>query len=56
MDRAIAIDKEAALKSASYGRFQTMGNNYKSLWIQLCARVVDAMKISSMPIYLHLSL
>jgi hypothetical protein len=51
MDRAIAIDKEAALKSASYGRFQIMGNNYKACGFNCVHEFVDALKISE---YAHL--
>jgi hypothetical protein len=51
MDRAIAIDKEAALKSASYGRFQIMGNNHKACGFKSVHEFVDSMKISE---YTHL--
>lgn len=31
LGRAVNIDREAALKSASYGKFQVLGSNYKIL-------------------------
>lgn len=51
MTRAMAIDKEAALKAASYGRFQIMGNNFKACGYKSVFEFVDAMKVNE---YNHL--
>jgi len=51
MNRACKINTSAALKSASYGRFQIMGNNYKACGYNSVEEFVAAMKESE---YNHL--
>jgi len=46
LNRAIAIDKESALKSASWGMFQIMGFNYKLAGFDTVYEFVENMKIS----------
>ena len=51
MNRAIAINREAALKAASYGKFQIMGFNMKACGFNDIESFVTAMKINE---YEHL--
>lgn len=44
LNRAIFLDREAALKSASWGRFQLMGFNHKMCGFDHVEDFVDAMK------------
>jgi hypothetical protein len=46
LNRAIAIDEESALKSASWGMFQIMGFNYKLAGFDTVYEFVENMKIS----------
>jgi hypothetical protein len=46
LDRAMAIDEESALKSASWGMFQIMGFNYKSASFDTVYEFVEYVKIS----------
>lgn len=51
MNRACKINTSAALKSASFGRFQIMGNNFKACGYNSVEAFVEAMKESE---YNHL--
>lgn len=51
LERAIQINKEAALKSASYGSFQTMGFNFRACGFTSVEAMVEAYKIDD---YEHL--
>lgn len=44
LQRAIALDREAALKSASWGRFQIMGFNHIACGFDTVEAFVEAMK------------
>ena len=46
LDRAIEINREAALKSASWGKFQIMGFNYAAAGFATVRDFVNAMMIS----------
>jgi hypothetical protein len=46
LDRAIKLDRDAALKSASWGKFQIMGDNYKEAGYSSVGAFVDAEKRS----------
>ncbi|NEW59943.1 DUF3380 domain-containing protein [Sulfurovum sp. bin170] len=46
LDRAIAIDEESALKSASWGMFQIMGFNHKSAGFDTVYEFVEYIKVS----------
>lgn len=46
LSRAIAIDEESALKSASWGMFQIMGFNYKSAGFETVYDFVEYIKVS----------
>lgn len=46
LNLACTLDEEAALKSASWGRFQIMGINYKNVGWQCIRRFVKDMKMS----------
>lgn len=43
LERAYALDRDAALRSASWGRFQIMGNNYKAAGFTSAATFALAM-------------
>lgn len=43
LDEAIGFDREAALKSASWGAFQIMGENYAAAGFESVQRFVNAM-------------
>jgi len=51
LERAILINKEAALKSASYGCFQIMGFNYKACGFKSVEAMVETFKVDD---YEHL--
>lgn len=44
--RAFELDPEAAMKSASWGRYQIMGFNFKAAGFNSVGEFVDAMKVS----------
>lgn len=44
--RAFELDPEAAMKSASWGRYQIMGFNFKAAGFNTVGEFVDAMKVS----------
>lgn len=46
LDKAIAIDRESALKSASWGLFQILGDNYKAAGFASVEDFVEAQKES----------
>lgn len=46
LDQAIALDREAALKSASWGKFQIMGFNYGAAGFGTIQAFVNAMCVS----------
>jgi len=43
LERAYALDRDAALRSASWGRFQIMGSNYRAAGFSSVAAFVQAM-------------
>lgn len=43
LEKAVALDRNAALQSASWGRFQVMGENWKSLGYSSLQEFINAM-------------
>jgi len=51
LNKAIALDRQAALKSASWGAFQIMGNNYKTAGYESIEKFVEGMNTITGQVY-----
>ncbi len=51
LNKAIALDRQAALKSASWGAFQIMGNNYETAGYASVEKFVEGMNTLSGQVY-----